>query len=390
MFRTVRRTVLLNKFAAHLTFQRSSLKCEKVLCCRQFHSVKGELEQSSVLHADNFKTFLKCTNEEAAEILKQNQEIAKRSLLDINKQIVALSGKGVSLRTIVFSPWVLNVSEGKLEDLKLDFIKPTLIREILDELDGLIKNVQKLEPKDLSDFIPLAFALRKNLTKLIQIFQHDKKVIAEGNRIYYFSKHLGIEPVVISHQFASHMFMFFISWSNVERNLDIMRSFNISPQNILGGLWAFRYQPKHVRDRLQKAKDAGRKDLRLWLVACSEERFDKSVARDGNSMEYLSQRLGYDIETTKSIVAKYKPVQKCRVPKVKAILDYLMIEEKFGPHEIASCISILMASPKTIKSRIEMFKSYGLRPQSLYMIRYSEQAFSKRFEKIVEGLSKKN
>lgn len=344
---------------------------------------KPKLGPSKEVYAENFKFFLKCSYKEAANIIEQCPEISKRSLLEINKQIVKLTEKNISARNIVISPWLLNeTSDGKRQSNVFRTIN--LIGIILEKLDELINDVRKLDPsRDFNDFVPLATVTKENLEKLVPIFQRDKKIIPEGNRIHHFSKRLDIEPIVVSHQFASHLFILFAGWNNIEKDLNVMLEFDISPQNILNCLWAFRYKPEFVKCRLEAAKKAGKEDIKLWLISCSERDLNRTLGGKGDVIEYLSSRLGYSIEQTEMVVQKSKAVENARIPRIKEILDFLMVEEKYEPYEIANSIGILMRSLKTTRSRVEMFKKHGLRP-SVGILRGSEKIYNGSFKTLVE------
>lgn len=121
------------------------------------------------------------------------------------------------------------------------------------------------------------------------------------------------------------------------------------------------------------------------------------LGENNDVIDYLSKRLGYDVETTRFIAMRHESVLKVRVTKVdkwkdsfsskdsidfllfqvKEILDYLLEEEKFEPHEIASCPRILCHSLETTKSRINELKTYGCRPTSLVIVCKSKNEYEK-------------
>lgn len=164
--------------------------------------------------------------------------------------------------------------------------------------------------------------------------EKERNHIPEANRIYYFAKRLGndVEPSLVSKYFSTHMFMFEISFEMMVENLNIMLEYRIASINILRDLWAFRYLPRSVKARLERCRKAGKKDLRPWMIRCPVEVLErtltlsqesKSLLGDNTVAEYLSERLGYDIETTKNIVSKHENVLTIRITKVRDSINYL-------------------------------------------------------------------
>lgn len=71
--------------------------------------------------------------------------------------------------------------------------------------------------------------------------------------------------------------MFTIPFDNLERILNTMIEYKIDPLCILRDLWSFRYSPKVVETRLERAR-LGQKDrIMPWMVRCTE----KVLARYG-------------------------------------------------------------------------------------------------------------
>jgi hypothetical protein len=120
--------------------------------------------------------------------------------------------------------------------------------------------------------------------------------------------------------------MFDISFDMLVENLNIQLEYNVAPINILRDLWAFKYLPKSVRTRLDRAKKAQKEKIMPWMVRCPEPVLAKSLQLSVDErnllgdmegvVEYLSERLGYDVETTRAIAMKHEAVLNVRVTKV--------------------------------------------------------------------------
>lgn len=61
--------------------------------------------------------------------------------------------------------------------------------------------LEDLEPKLLDDFLPLARVSHKSLNQAKKIFQREREIISEKNRIYYLSKRLDVEPGSLTKSF---------------------------------------------------------------------------------------------------------------------------------------------------------------------------------------------
>lgn len=155
----------------------------------------------------------------------------------------------------------------------------------------------------------------------------ERGYVPQGNRIYYFSKRLDVQPALVSKYFATHMFMFEIDFDQMVENLNVMLEYNVSSINILRDLWAFKYLPTSIRARLERCQQADKENLKPWVIRCTEEILERSLTLsqekknllgDSTVIDYLSERLGYDKETTKNIVSKHQQVLTVRVKRVRS------------------------------------------------------------------------
>lgn len=122
----------------------------------------------------------------------------------------------------------------------------------------------------MDHFVPL---LRNSPTRLSACqlsMRKERRHIPEGNRIYYFSKMLNVEPTDVSKYFSTHMFMFDVGFDMIVENLKILQEYEVASINILRDLWAFKYLPKSVRKRLERARQAQKEKLMPWMVRCPE------------------------------------------------------------------------------------------------------------------------
>lgn len=154
----------------------------------------------------------------------------------------------------------------------------------------------------------------------------ERKHVPEGNRIYYFSKRLEVEPALVAKYFSTHMFMFEVAFDQMQENLNIMLEFKVTSISILRDLWAFKYLPKSIRARLERCQNADKGNLKPWMIRCTEEILERTLTisqeskillGDSTVIDYISERLGYDSGTINYIVTKHHQVLKVRVPRVR-------------------------------------------------------------------------
>jgi len=277
-------------------------------------------------------------------------------------------------------------------------IRISNLRLILDFLENKLQFVQNLQPRNINDFIPFLQLSQSKLQRLYKKTRKEQAHIPEGNRVYYFSNRLEVKPVLVAKYFATHLFMFDVSFDMLVENLNIMLEYKIAPISILKDLWAFKYLPKSIRARLDRCQKASKDNLKPWMIRCPESVLQRSLklSQDSKSLlsedytivDYLSDRLGYDTETTKHIISKHEPVVRVRITKIKEILDYLLDEEKFQPYEIANVPRILCHSLETTKKRLDELKSYHCRPTSLVIVCKSQNEYQKFLNIWIDGSNK--
>lgn len=74
---------------------------------------------------------------------------------------------------------------------------------------------------------------------------------------------------------------------------------------------------------------------------------------------------------------KHESVFKVRVTKIKDILDYLLNEAGYTPHDIAQNPRILCHSLQTTKQRLIELKTHGCIPTSLVVVCRSSNEYQK-------------
>lgn len=115
---------------------------------------------------------------------------------------------------------------------------------------------------------------------------------------------------------------------------------------------------------------------------------NKNLLGENTVIDYLSQRLGIEPEQMKAIAYKHPTVLKCRVTKMKEVLDYLLDEAKWEAYEIAHVIRILTHSLETTKYRLDELSKLGCRPTSLTIVCKSQKEYDKFVQEWVQRRDK--
>lgn len=246
---------------------------------------------------------------------------------------------------------------------------------------------------NINNYIPLLQINSKKLMRIVSILNREKKFFKElnNNRILYFSDRFKIDSKTVSHYFAKHTFMFEISLTSYFSNIKIFKMYNIQPLHLLRDLYVFNYKSQAIINRLDRAKTANKEKIMPWMVRCTEEALltsfkitaDKNAILSSNEsvVSYLADRLEYDESIIERYVMKYPDVQRVRITKVKAILDYLLNDAKFTTQHIIRFPKILCHSLDTTKTRLEELKKYGCTPSSLVIPCRSRKEYQKFLNK---------
>ncbi|XP_017116833.1 transcription termination factor, mitochondrial [Drosophila elegans] len=278
----------------------------------------------------------------------------------------ALQLEGVSRRSFVEYPWLLSLDNKRLE-LKLQLIKSMDIR-------------------DINHFVPFLRLTVPRLRKLVGALNSERTTMPQ-NRVYYISEKLEVSPEIVTKYLSKRLFILEMPYEMFEKNLQHMINYNVSPINILKDLWAFRYTPKSVQVRLERAKRAKKDKIMPWMVRCPEPILQRSLKLSldelnvlgefSSVVEYLAHRLGFSVSEAKAVMDRHPQVHTVRVTKIKEVLDYLLDEAKFTRFEVAQVPRILCHSLKTTKERMDELKTHGCRPSSLVIVCRSRREYEK-------------
>ncbi|XP_030243000.1 transcription termination factor, mitochondrial [Drosophila navojoa] len=307
------------------------------------------------------------TDEEAQRILSDEQVRRSYRSRCMTNAVDRLMLEGVTKKSFLEYPWLLVLDQHRLE-LKLE----------------LIKSMHML---DINHFVPFLRLTVPRLRKLVGTLNAETNEYPQKNRVYYISEKLGVSPEIVTKYLSKRLFILEMPYEMFEKNLEHMIHYNVSPINILRDLWAFRYTPKSVELRLERAQRAKKDKIMPWMVRCPEPILQRSLKLSldelqvlgefSSVVEYLAHRLGFSVTETKAIMDRHPQVHTVRVTKIKEVLDYLLDVAKFTRFEIAQVPRILCHSLKTTQKRMEELQSLGCRPSTLVILCRSRREYEK-------------
>lgn len=337
---------------------------------------QADLETGSGLNdlIQSLRERFRFTQVEVQRIVSDDQvqrSYRNRSLI---QTMDALILEGISKHSLIEYPWLLALDQKRME-LKLKLIKT-------------------MEIRDINHFVPFLRLTLPRLRKLVSALNAETGDLSQKNRVYYISEKLDVSPEIVTKYLSKRLFILQMPYDMFEKNLQHMIHYNVSPINILKDLWAFRYTPKSVELRLERAKRAKKDKIMPWMVRCPEPILQRSLklsldelqvlGQFSSVVEYLAHRLDFTVSEAKATMDRHPQVHTVRVTKIKEVLDYLLNEAKFTRYEIAQVPRILCHSLKTTKKRLEELASYGCRPSTLVILCRSRREYEKFLQQWID------
>lgn len=210
---------------------------------------------------------------------------------------------------------------------------------ILERLELKLQLIKSMDMQDINDFVPFLRLTVPRLRKLVSALNSERNTIPQGNRVYYISEKLQVSPKIVTKYLSKRLFILEMPYEMFEKNLHYMIEYNVSPINILKDLWAFRYTPKSVQLRLERAKRAKKDKIMPWMVRCPEPILQRSLklsldelqvlGKFSSVVEYIAHRLEFTVNEAKAIMDKHPQVHTVRVTKVSLRACQIMIIHYF-------------------------------------------------------------
>ncbi|XP_055643160.1 uncharacterized protein LOC129779610 [Toxorhynchites rutilus septentrionalis] len=316
-------------------------------------------------------------NEDEAKIVYEGCQ----KTVSFLENIEFLKGMNIRKDTIVRIPEVLTLERKDLAE-KL---------AILTKLKGL---------RDLNDMIPLCMLKVGDFEQIVCTLNSEG--LEHGtNRIYHFADKAAANPTDVAIHFSRRTFIFHIPQKYYLQKLDLFLR-HMDCKDIFGDMWVFKCSLKTAAKRIAKMRqETPDRKIMPWMVRSPDIPLERTLqltkennaALGGNEsiMGYFCQRLGFERKVVNTIVAKYPSIRNVRVTKAKQMLDYLLEELDYTPHEIALTPKILKHNLETIRERIDQLKEMGCRPRSLAIVCASKRRYSLFLEELLasKNLKKK-
>ncbi|XP_031617293.1 uncharacterized protein LOC116337108 isoform X2 [Contarinia nasturtii] len=334
--------MLIEKFKLERAEKRTALSAEMMIQINKLNIYKKAIVESlmSLLAGDHF----------------ESSKLYYTYVYDLNELVVAEQ----------------NVSH--LLEMKIDQVtirkNGFLLTMPIDEIKEKINIVQQMKPNNIADFIPLlvadAIVLEKYKRDLVEL-----NAIGNDHPIYYFSAKLEIPVTEVAASFAAKSEVFLKTMPNVLKpKLDVLLKHGVDRTTILSCSRVFKLNSvAQIDHRIKSLKKTGLDKISTYMInklyspefkLRIERRLEEKKSLDGfaNSMEYLSNRLGWSENDLKDASIRYPELKKYSALKIKTHLDFWQSEVGLTANEITNSLYILIKNLDEMKLRLcEMRKT---------------------------------
>lgn len=193
--------------------------------------------------------------------------------------------------------------------------------------------IDSMEPRCPDDFIPFVKIRPMELIKIQQKLLQ-KKATVPGDRVYYVSRLLEAEPIVVADFFARYQNFFSRKFESIDKVVNVFRDFNIPLQDITEKPYVLLRAPKSIRKKFSKCKDMGLIDLKPDCLFLTEEQLKARVKSNNAKLEpkpineVLSDRLGCPPEVISSLLEGNKALQLQDPAKVRSQIVFNFSSKK--------------------------------------------------------------
>ncbi|XP_031636836.1 uncharacterized protein LOC116349497 isoform X2 [Contarinia nasturtii] len=234
----------------------------------------------------------------------------------------------------------------------------------IDEIKEKINIVQQMKPNNIADFIPLliadAIVLEKYKRDLVEL-----NAIGNDHPIYYFSAKLEIPVTEVAASFAAKSEVFFKTMPNVLKpKLDVLLKHGVDRTTILSFSTIYKlYSVAQIDHRIKSLKKTGLDKISAYMIdrfnslefkLCLERRLEEKKSLDGfaNSMDYLSNRLGWSENDLKDALKRDFSLKQSSALKIKTHLDFWQSEVGLTANIITNSLYIFHRNVEEMKLRL--------------------------------------
>ncbi|XP_055301881.1 transcription termination factor, mitochondrial-like [Sitodiplosis mosellana] len=210
----------------------------------------------------SLRQLLTCTESKAYSIYDQFPTIRSIDMMNtVGNNIEILMKNGISSETIIENPFLLVMTEDVLQN-KLDIL-----------------NMLSLSGYTFNDLVPLLEMKEDRLKQACDSMVAESHLIPGGNRIYYFSHKLKIEPNIVAKYCVKNEYSLIAPFDVIDRKMQILLDYNIKPLSILKTLYALDRSEHVYVSRLERLMSLNTKDVKLWFFKCADDVFEMYLNR---------------------------------------------------------------------------------------------------------------
>lgn len=274
----------------------------------------------------------------------------------ILQTIYFLAKKKISPEQIQRIPWLL-IYEHEILQRKMDIIIGT----------NMFKSIE--------DGLGFCYLPEKRIRILKAFFAFEAKQFPNHlNRLYWMSDMLEVPVAHLTEKIVKPHRIMTMDFKKITAKLDLLKSYNVSNDDILRDLWIFFHNIDKAEERLRVLTEVGCPRPRLWMCRCTDEIFERTVMHyedkklillDGNItvIEWLAEQLECSPEEIKLHCEKNPLLLRIRVSKLRSMMK-MLLSEGITREAIRASPRILQHSEKMLKSRIDRLKALEYHPTS--------------------------
>ncbi|XP_077285017.1 mitochondrial transcription termination factor [Arctopsyche grandis] len=296
-------------------------------------------------------------------IIDSNKHILNYHIQKIQSVLKLCATYSISVQLINRDMWLLNT----------------------DLLMRKLATLSKMHFVDMNDGLPFLSLEEKSLVRVYNHIKNEALQIPHGNRLYYLSEKLQIEPRKLANQLPKRIFIYTIPFETLQKNLQLLLDYNINSEYVVNDLWVLRYNPELTKQRLELFHKCGRLNMKPWVVKCTNKVLERSIditvetkrllGENETNMNYLANRLQCPAYTINEMSYKIPAIVNVRVSKIESVVDFFFAEG-YTASNIIYVPRVLSHSLKTLKKRLEILKSvFGIKPKSLNILCLSKRQF---------------
>jgi len=331
-------------------------------------SEDGEFDLPQIQEKDVGRKF--SVGENVITALKNVYGIERRSALSMMRSqkfllvadstilqtVYFLAKKDISPEQIQRIPWLLLYEHEILQNKMNIIVGPNLFKTIEDGLGFCYLSEKRIQ------ILKTFFAFEAK-----QFPNHQNRLYCMADMLESPVAHL-TEKIVKPHRLMT------MDFKRITNTLDLLKSYNVSNDDILRDLWIFFHNIDKTEERLRVITEVGCTRPRLWMCRCADEIFERTVKHyedkklillDGNItvIEWLAEQLECTSEEIKLHCERNPLLLRVRVSKLRGMME-MLLSEGITREAIRASPRVLQHSEEKLRSRIHRLKALGYHPTS--------------------------